>query len=307
MQDAKSKIFLPKEFLDYIALNAPRADIIQGYLKKNGVDSTKTIIEGKNHILVQFAPRFYNPRFRIKTVVAHYDRVENSPGANDNSAADWQIMSWAISLSKMNDFHNVRIFFTDGEELGWNTGVKEQGSYGIASIFKRLSLTNDDIYVFDACGRGDVPILAKTRLPAKTSKQFLTKFNSLYDRAQTLLFRATQGRWMALPVPYSDNAAFLACGIPAVAITMLPSEEASLYAEALVRETYLEDAVMNRELTKNKRKENGDVDTSYKKNIPQTWKLFHTMGDNIESLTEGSFRVMSNILNTLAITKTPIL
>ena len=79
-----------------------------------GVVSKK---DGRNHILVHFASEAYNPRFKIKTVIAHYDRVAGSPGANDNSAADWQLMNWAVELEKATSFHNIRIFFTDGEEL----------------------------------------------------------------------------------------------------------------------------------------------------------------------------------------------
>ena len=103
--------FLPQEFKDFIAPNADRCSIICTYLKNNGVDSAIAAIDGKNHILVQFASQAYNPQFRIKTVIAHYDRVDGSPGANDNSAAVWQIMNWAIELKKYQTFHNIRIFF----------------------------------------------------------------------------------------------------------------------------------------------------------------------------------------------------
>ncbi len=292
--------FLPDIFNDYIAPNADRAGILQQYLSDLGVKSVRTPMEGKQHILVQFDSSFYNPQFKIKTVVAHYDRVPNSPGANDNSAADFQIASWAGELQKYNTFHNVRIFFTDGEELGWNTGVNEQGAYGIANVFRRLGIMNDDVYVFDSCGRGEVPVLAKTILPPNLPSSFVNSFNSLYERSQELLRRSCPGRWMSLPVPYSDNASFLACGIPAVAITMLPADEASLYARELVRTKNLSDKVMNRESTKKDRLDGKDVDFAYKERLPLTWRMFHTDRDNIASLTPESFRIMRNILTTLA-------
>ncbi len=299
--------FLDKEFYSYIEPNAPRADIIQEWLLKHGVKSARTVIDGKNHILVQFPKSQYNPQYKIKTVIAHYDRVEGSPGANDNSAADWQIMSWAVRLASYPMFHNVRIFFTDGEELGWNRGVTEQGAYGIASVFRRLGITNDDVYVFDSCGRGEVPILARTILPNGTSKAFVQQFNELYNRAQNILRRASPGRWMTLPVPYSDNASFLACGIPAVAITLLPAEEAVLYSRELLHNKNLELAVMNRESSRQERLSPDYVEYSYKERMPLTWKLFHTPNDNVQSLTEISFRVMENILRVVAETKTPLL
>lgn len=297
--------FLPQEFQQYIAPGADRCKFIQDWLKSRGIESNKLVIDGKNHILVQFAKSAYNPQFKIKTVIAHYDRVPDSPGANDNSAADWQIMSWAVELSQYPVFHNVRIFFTDGEELGWSTGVSGQGAYGIASVYKRLGIKNDDVYVFDSCGRGEVPVLSRSDLPPGTDKKFLAQFTDLHTRTQRLLQRASPGRWMCLPVPYSDNASFLACGIPAVAVTMLPAEEASLYARELMQEKGLEDAVLNRMKSRQERLQNHIPDYAYKERMPKTWRLFHTPQDNESSLTQESFVVMANILRTLADLNTP--
>ena len=292
--------FLPAAFSEFIAPQTDRCAFIQDWLIKHGVESAVAAIDGKNHILVQFASQAYNPRFKIKTVIAHYDRVAGSPGANDNSAADWQIMNWAVELSKATSFHNIRIFFTDGEELGWNTGVSEQGAYGIATTFKKLGITNDDVYVFDCCGRGEVPVLGKTEIPVHAGTSFLKQFNDLSERTQDLLRRASPGRWMCLPVPYSDNASFLACGIPAVAITMLPAEEASLYARELMNTKSLESEVMNREATKKQRLEGKTPEYAYKERMPQTWRRFHTANDNEASLTPESFTVMQNVLTCLA-------
>lgn len=292
--------FLPAEFSQFIAPQTDRCTFIQEWLQNHGVESAVAGIDGKNHILVQFDSHAYDPRFKIKTVIAHYDRVAGSPGANDNSAADWQLMNWAVELKNASSFHNVRIFFTDGEELGWNTGVSEQGAYGIASTFKKLGITNDDVYVFDCCGRGEVPVLGKTEIPAHAGNSFVKQFSDLFDRTQDLLRRASPGRWMSLPVPYSDNASFLACGIPAVAITMLPAEEASLYARELMKPNGLEAEVMNRESSKMKRLEANAPEYAYKERLPDTWRRFHTERDNELSLTKESFTVMANILHCLA-------
>ncbi|WP_407396688.1 M28 family peptidase [Treponema sp.] len=296
--------FLPQDFSSFISSRCDRADFIQSWLKGHGVESTRVAIDGKNHILVQFGAGAYNPRFRIKTVVAHHDRVEGSPGANDNSAADWQLMNWAVYLKNYPNFHNVRIFFTDGEELGWNTGVAEQGAFGIAATFQRLGI-KDDVYVFDACGRGEVPVLARLNLGPKTPSSFVKTANDLYVRTQEILKAASPGRWMTLPVPYSDNASFLACGIPAVAITMLPADEASLYARMITKDKNLESNVLNRECTKEQRLKENVPDFSYKEHLPLTWRLFHSEKDNEESLSPVSFSVMENILRILAESKTP--
>lgn len=295
--------FLPQEFYDYLECNDNRSDFIQNWLEKNGVHSDKILLDGKSHVLVQYGSRHYDSRFNIKTVVCHHDRVKGTPGANDNSAANWQIMNWAVRLNSYPEFHNVRILFTDGEELGWNNGVTEQGAFGIARTFSRLGFGNDDVYVFDACGRGEIPILARNSVGKNASSKFVNALYSLEQRTQDILRKASPSRWMTLPVPYSDNASFLACGIPAVAITMLPAYEASLYARRIVSDKYLEETVLNRESSKARRISENIPDYSYKQHLPDTWNLFHTEKDSADSLTEISFSVMSNILSVLASSK----
>lgn len=297
--------FLPEDFFKFLDSDCNRCEFIENWLNAHGVASNRITIEGKNHILVQFGSHAYNPRFRIKTVIAHHDRV-GGPGANDNSAACWILMNWAVMLNNYPEFHNVRIFFTDGEELGWNTGVTEQGAFGIASTFQRLGIKNDDVYVFDACGRGEIPVLSKLNLGTKVPASFLKKAGDLFSRTQELLKVSSPGRWMTLPVPYSDNASFLACGIPAVAITMLPADEASLYARLLLKDKSLEESVLNRESSKERRMKENIPDYSYKEHLPLTWRLFHTPKDDAGSLTPVSFSVMENILKVLTGAKTPV-
>ena len=260
-------------FNDFIAPDCNRAAFIQNYLKAAGLEAPILQMEGKNHIYVKFPQSQYNPIFRIKTVIAHYDRFPGSPGANDNSAAVFCLMEWARSLAKMTggQFHNIRLIFTDGEELGAAGGVAEQGAFPLAQVFRRLGITNDDIFVFDCMGRGDVPILTQTILPPKTPPRFIKDFSALEQRAAALLQASANGRWFSLPCNYSDNASFIANGIPAVAITLLSSAE---------------------------------VSSATRGEIPETWQLLHTPGDNLESLNPQSFEIFHNILNNLAALKT---
>ena len=263
---------IPSSFSDFISSNCDRAAFIQEYLKASGLEAPILQMEGKNHIYVKFPQSQYNSMFRIKTVIAHYDRFPGSPGANDNSAAVFCLMEWTTALAKIaaDQFHNIRLIFTDGEELGAG-GVAEQGAFPLAQVFRRLGITNDDIYVFDCMGRGDVPILTQTVLPHKTSQKFVKDFSALEQRAASLLQISANGRWFSLPCNYSDNASFIANGIPAVAITMLPSEEVSAAIQG---------------------------------QNPETWQLLHTAGDNIDSLTPQSFEIFHNILRNLASLKT---
>lgn len=262
---------IPSSFKDFITPDCDRAAFIQDYLKAAGLEAPIMQMEGKNHIYVKFPQLQYNPIFRIKTVIAHYDRFAGSPGANDNSAAVFCLMEWAKKLVECSQFHNIRLIFTDGEELGAAGGVAEQGAFPLAQVFRRLGITNDDIYVFDCMGRGDVPILTQTILPPKTPAKFVKEFAALEQRAAALLQTSANGRWFSLPCNYSDNASFIANGIPAVAITLLPSAEVTAATQG---------------------------------QQPQTWQLLHTPADNLESLTHQSFEIFHNILNNLAALKT---
>ncbi len=264
---------IPSCFKDFIASDCDRASFIQNYMKAAGLEAPIMQMEGKKHIYVKFLQSQYNPIFRIKTVIAHYDRFAGSPGANDNSAAVFCLMEWAAELARLpgGQFHNIRLIFTDGEELGAAGGVAEQGAFPLAQVFRRLGITNDDIFVFDCMGRGDVPILTQTVLPRKASAKFVKEFSALEQRAAAFLQASANGRWFCLPCNYSDNASFIANGIPAVAITMLPSFE---------------------------------VTAATRGESPLTWQLLHTPGDNLTSLTPQSFEIFHNILNNLAVLKT---
>lgn len=291
-----------KSFEQFISSSCNRRDFIVEYLAARGVKAVVLPIDGHEHIYVKFFKDAYNPAFKIKTVIAHYDRFEGSPGANDNSSSVFALMDWAVRLSAMGTVHNVRLIFTDGEEIsgGRNGGgsVSDQGAFGLASVFKRLGITDDDVFVFDCVGRGTVPVISRTVLPKKVNADFRRRFIDLKDRTENLLRTASGGNFVMLPVSYSDNAGFIACGIPAVAITFLPADEASRYMFDLVRVPVLENYVTNQKIPEyfDRRQLDGM--------IPKTWKLFHTKGDNIESLTSESFVIMERILNALSMMKT---
>ena len=260
---------IPLEFQSFISQDCNRADFIQNYLNNAGLECPVLNIEGKNHLYVKFPQSQYDPMFKIKTVLAHYDRI--GTGANDNSAAVFCLLQWACSLAANPALkHNIRLVFTDGEELG-SGGIEEQGAFALAKVFKRLGITNDDIYVFDCMGRGDVPVLAQTELSAKVTPSFAKAFNALEQRAQKLIQQCAGGKWFCLPCSWSDNAGFIANGIPAVAITMLPSSEINDVLQGV---------------------------------RPKTWQLFHTPQDSLDSLTPVAFETFHNLLSLLTRQKT---
>lgn len=288
----------PPELEAYVSPDCDRLAFLQDYLAQRNVKTSVVAVNDRKHLFVNFPSSAYNPTFKIKTLLTHYDRVPNSPGANDNSICDLAVADFAARLNELSlrgTVHNMRIFFTDGEELG-EKGVSEQGAFGLAELFRKLGITKDDVYVFDACGRGTVPILAQAGLDVKAKGTFQKQFASLYERTQNLLRETSPQSWMTLPVPYSDNAGFLACGIPAVAITFLPAEEATDYARELMRDKNLEKVVMNSD-----RMDNPSLPYhfQYVEKMPKTWRLFHTEYDNLLSLTPESWDLLARILDAL--------
>lgn len=297
--------FNSDSFQKYIASDCDRLSFLQNYLSERGVSSSVIPLGEKKHLYVNFPSTAYNPMFKIKTIISHYDRVAGSPGANDNSLANFAIADFASTLCKSRQVHNVRIFFTDGEELGAE-GVSSQGAFALADLFRKLGIVNDDVYVFDACGRGEVAILARAGLDSKIAGQFKKKFLDLYERTQNLLRKSMPNSWMTLPVPYSDNAGFLACGIPAVAITFLPKDEVSFYYSNLMADKNLEKAVMNCRID-SEPKNATDLSIQkfkYIEKMPKTWRLFHTEYDNYLSLTSESYVLIKKILMQIAEAKT---
>lgn len=284
---------IPDSFGDFIAQGCDRPRFIQEYLEKRGVESVELGVDGKRHVYVKFPPSMYNPQFRMKIVAAHHDRAPGTPGANDNSAAVFCLMDWAVRLAKRPSFHNVRVIFTDGEERA----AREQGAFELAALFKKLGITNEDVYVFDCVGRGTVPVLGKAECAIESPMAFRQSLKDLSERAERLLRSSCASRWLSLPVPYSDNAGFIARGIPAVAITMLPEDEASRYTAALIKEKSLADFVVNK--TK-------EGDARLREMLPDTWRLFHTPRDTAETLCAESFQAVSAILDAIACDKCPL-
>lgn len=257
---------IPLEFEDFIKLDCDRKVFITTYLKERGVETAVISINQKNHIYVKFPRKQYNPLYKIKTVIAHYDRVSNTFGANDNSAAVFCLMQAAVTLYKSYEAHNIRLIFTDGEEMGQNS-INEQGSYDLALLFKKLNIINDDIFVFDCMGRGDIPLISKINFPKNISSSFLAQYENLEKKAEKLLSQSNSGRFCKIQSDYSDNISFLVNGIAAVAISLLPSNE-------------IEDAKNGKKV--------------------QTWSYLHTPKDDLRTLWPKSFEITKNIIFCLA-------
>lgn len=317
-------MYLGEDYKKFLEPQTNRRDFILNWLSARGVKTAVMPIDGHEHIYVVFPKESYSPLFKIKTVIAHYDIFPGSPGANDNTSSVFCLMNWAVRLFSSGIQHNIRLIFTDGEEIASGkqdfsasqpqlrsqphfqsqsesraqaASVSAQGAFGLANVFKRLNIVDDDVYVFDCVGRGTVPVLSKSFIPKNAAQKFRGNFFSLESRISQILRSSCNGKFVSLPVPYSDNAGFLAHGIAAVAITMLPVDEANEYMFNLVRFPQLEDFILNHKVPPAMEK------SFLEKMIPKTWQKFHTLHDNFSSLTEESFLLMEKILENLALLK----
>ncbi|MBQ0003007.1 MAG: M28 family peptidase [Treponema sp.] len=287
---------LPDGLYEFVKPDLDRKDFIQKELLKSGIKSSVIIIDGKSHIYVDFPKQHYNPKFKIKTLVAHYDRVPNTLGANDNSSGVFVLLDAARRLSQFEGEHNTRIIFTDGEEEG-RFGIKGQGAYSLASRFKELNSMDGEVFVFDSVGRGDVPVIAEVELAENTDRIFAKKYLNFLSFTKNLVSKYSTLQNVILPASFSDNAGFIANGIPSVCITMLPKDEVLNYMTSLARLPGLRESVMNRKLEDVPEK----IKPEYmlRESIPLTWKYFHTQYDNITTLTPVSFEIMKKITDEI--------
>ncbi|WP_252722385.1 M28 family peptidase [Treponema medium] len=213
-------------FSAFLEPAADRRAFITERLAAQGIPYRTVTLQDKTHIVITYRQSAYNPRFKMKTLIAHYDRAAGTQGANDNSAACVQLLLFAQMLLHKRDAHNIRIIFTDGEEAGAD-GIKNQGAYRLGQGLRALSMQQDDIFVFDMCGSGDTLILSESGIYGR-EKQKTAALSALHRRCRIYADAACRGRWLSLPTAYSDNAGLISAGLTAQVITVLPRAEAEL-------------------------------------------------------------------------------
>ncbi len=258
------------------------------YLQTAGIPYSILRISGFRHILVRYGDQIYSPEYMTRTFTAHYDRVPGTPGANDNSAAVFQLLLFAERLSKSRNVHNIQILFTDGEELPGGDRVENLGSYKLAEEFIREGISDTVFYVFDMCGIGDTIIRGTSgedllRLRGLTSMPVYTELRRIGDYTEAVLLSANRGRYLNIPVPFSDEIGFILNGFPAFQFSVLPWEEA-------VRYSIDSESGKTQGVRAGVRKPgNGD-------GSPAAWGQRHLITDTPEKLNESAFLAVATLL-----------
>jgi len=299
--------FPPEGFEEFTLPRADRLGFIARRLTASGVPHSILEMAGSRNLIVRFPARAYSGSYRVKCVSAHYDRDPRSPGANDNSAACFQLLEFAAALAASEAVHDCMLAFTDNEEMAAEAGSQAQGSFAIAEGWRRLKLDPPWVFSFDCTGRGEVPVLSLSAysafsLPGRGGPRVpaLERLDPLQAWTQAFLERLMPGRWGLLPTPYSDNLGYLMGGLPAVAITMLPREEAAAFGKALAENPILEHILLKREFRTATGKRMLD------RALPGTWLRLHGKRDDKASLEPRSFAVMRDLLGALAAVRIPL-
>lgn len=236
IKQAQSIIHSPF-FRDFLAPAADRGSCITEQLSAQHIPYHIVTLQNKKHIVLTYGASAYDSRFRMKTIIAHYDRAFGSPGANDNSASCAQLLAFAKTLLHRPGVHNIRIIFTDGEEAGAQ-GIEHQGAYRLGQGLRALAMQHADIFVFDMCGRGDTLILSESGMYGRDNRKTAALI-AFHQRCCAYADSACRGQWLSLPTAYSDNAGLISAGLTAQVITILPRQEAVLLAQHIQgRDTY---------------------------------------------------------------------
>ncbi|PIE97935.1 MAG: hypothetical protein CR988_05430 [Treponema sp.] len=301
------KLIDSKLFADFLKPDIDRCEFICSFLKAAGVPFKIVNLQTKKHIIVKYDDNCYTEEFKKKTLVAHYDRAENTEGANDNSAACLQLMLFSVKLAKEKKTHNIKIIFTDGEEAGAD-GITNQGSFLLGTALRKLNFHKaEDIFVFDLCGKGDCLIISQSGIFCRDTQ----KTDKLVELHKTCCRFAELAKldYLSIPTPYSDNAGFIATGTNAQVITILPKNEAiplTQYLHGLPNTKMPKKSVLLFEnqtdsefahiLVTNTRPTPG---SKFSKIIPSTWQTIHSKTDCKSKLTAEAFVIIQKFLNII--------
>jgi len=231
------------------------------------------------HVQVRF-DRPAIPQPGEKLVLAHYDRVKGTPGANDNGAS---VLALVDYLRRPHRSNPIRVIFTDGEELPSGAGVADQGAYALAQHWGPVSGLFP--VVLDMTGIGDTVVLGHLgehlvrRTRAEAAPDALDAYAQLRMHARRFLATCGAGDTLEVNTPFSDDLGLFLAGIPSVQVSLLPRKEALAYRRL--------------------RAEPGELNGSSPGELPPSWRAMHTAADTPETLWPQSRALVGQILDKL--------
>jgi len=279
-------------FFAFLAPEADRYAILLERMKTLRLNSAVIDVAGNRHFFIfppgQKSLRAAGGVFPFSgtdpfLLCAHYDRVDGSPGANDNSTAVFQLLSAASILAKQGIDRWI-IVFTDKEELKTGESFEMQGSFSLAKKLKSWGLQKAKIYNFDVCGAGNVFIFSTTtehilkNSDRPNIKKLRAAISNLQNHALITANNMRMDKFLLAPTPFSDDAGFLRAGLASQTITVLPAEEAAQYEELLCSRPEFADVIIS-----------GIKDPSQRRLLPETWRNLNNAQDTPSRLTPQFF------------------
>jgi Zn-dependent M28 family amino/carboxypeptidase len=235
-------------------------------------------IGGARHAIVRVGEG--RPRLAL---VAHYDRVGGGPGALDNSCACIQLADFAARLrsagrgaaSEPSPRASVLVAFTDAEEAPGSGEASTQGSFALARSLRAAAPPGEAMaaLVLDVTGRGGRLLLSKAPAELLERNGLSTSEAASGNRALLALARkAAAAAGIAPPIeaalPWSDDLGLTLGGLPALALSLLPEEEAAILAAG---------------------------------GRPPLWDILHTEADAPELAEDSAFALVASFLDALAL------
>ncbi|HUX36879.1 MAG TPA: M28 family peptidase [Rectinemataceae bacterium] len=270
-----------QDFHAFLAPGADRLVRLSGMLARRSLEGKVLAIGGRRHLLVRLssgAP--------TTILVAHYDRVEGSPGALDNSAACLVLAEAGARIFRdPQALEGVFLLFTDGEEAPSTGSPLSQGAYALATGLRKVfGRARPSIYIFDVLGRGGRLLLSTaSRRVAEGQRALLDAMESRAFAAATAANLAAPRR---LPLPWSDDLGFTLAGMPSVAISLLPEAEAVLLERGLAScDPSATDRFPGRE--------------GLGKAWPPTWDILHSPEDGPELIEKIAMEKMGDFCLSL--------
>lgn len=200
----------------------------------------------------------------VMVIVAHYDRVPQSPGANDNAACVAAALRAYRLLAADGGIKNttVRFLFSDDEEIGLLGSKAHVAANDVSSIEGVVSL--------ELCGIGDAIGIWDVHGPAEGSLivDLLSK-----AAAREGVYHGIHGE---VPRFASDHVNFAREGLPAVGLTVLPRED----------EQTLRDYVAN---------PNG-LRWLFRGNRPTIFQTYHTPEDSAATIDPAALEMTARIV-----------
>ncbi|MDR2842906.1 MAG: M28 family peptidase [Spirochaetaceae bacterium] len=283
-------------FNDFINPKNRRFDVLCSVLSELRLAYNIVKINGSRHLFVRPCGSLSHNGEASSVLIAHYDCVENSPGANDNGAAVFMLIDAALKLSEkfkaqdaadsiLNVSSSVLFIFTDNEELKSGASIKEQGAYSLAKALGETGMADALFFIFDCCGIGSTLIISTTAdqllknetsaASARTKQKLRLLRRTALDTAE----KTMNGSYLLMPTPFSDDIGFLYAGLTAQTITVLPQAEAMAFSSVVRNNPLYVNALIN-----------SNVKHSQEKlELPTTWKNLNGPKDTCAKLTTQNF------------------